>query len=150
MVSPRIKGRLLETTAPSRPHGKSAPTLTPGSKVAAKVTSKQAAPPTAISDDARAALGRQWRRARPPKTAPPDEDDDDDVDAMSIRLFCKRHGISPSFFHYLIKVGKGPRTMKLGQRTLITSEAARDWRLEREAETMASSRQPAAAASTTA
>jgi hypothetical protein len=59
------------------------------------------------------------------------------IDAMSIRVFCKRHGISPSFFHYLQKHGKGPRTMKLGQRTLVTTEAAADWRREREAETPA-------------
>ena len=76
---------------------------------------------------------RRRRRAHirgPPKEA---DDDDADADAYSIKAFCKRHSISPSFYHKLVKAGLGPRTMKLGSRTLITAEAAAEWRAERAA-----------------
>jgi hypothetical protein len=44
----------------------------------------------------------------------------------------------------LKRQGRGPREIELGGRTIITPEAERDWRAEREAETMAK-RQKAAA-----
>ena len=47
---------------------------------------------------------------------------------QSINEFCKMNGISTSFFYKLQSQGKGPRTMKVGKRTLITTEAAREWR----------------------
>jgi hypothetical protein len=47
--------------------------------------------------------------------------------------FCKEHGdISKVFFYKLLKLGKGPRLMKVGRRTLITAEAAADWRKQME------------------
>jgi len=58
--------------------------------------------------------------------------DDGDVDAFSIGDFCRRHDISPSFYHKLVAQGLGPRTLKLGSRTLITREAARAWRRRHE------------------
>ncbi len=73
---------------------------------------------------------RQRRRAR--IRGPPD-DAGDDVDAYSISEFCRRHGISPSFYHKLQKLGLGPATMKLGSRTLITASSAAAWRAERAA-----------------
>jgi hypothetical protein len=54
------------------------------------------------------------------------------VDAFSIASFCKRHGISESFFHKLRVKGLGPVTMKVGSRTLISAEAAAEWRRARE------------------
>ncbi len=54
-------------------------------------------------------------------------------DAFTIREFCKRHNISPAFFHLLQKDGRGPRVMRIGARTLVSKEAAADWRRDREA-----------------
>ena len=42
--------------------------------------------------------------------------------ALSIREFCRAHGISEGFFYKLKKQGEGPREMKVGARTLITLE----------------------------
>jgi hypothetical protein len=50
------------------------------------------------------------------------------ADAFSIREFCRRHGISLSFYHKLRTQGLGPRTLRLGARVLITQEDARRWR----------------------
>jgi hypothetical protein len=56
--------------------------------------------------------------------------------ALTILEFCHEHGrISKSFFHRLVNEGKGPRLMKVGRRTLISAEAAADWRAQMEAET---------------
>jgi predicted DNA-binding transcriptional regulator AlpA len=52
--------------------------------------------------------------------------------AFSIREFCQAHGISEGFFYKLKKQGEGPREMKIGARTLITFEAAAEWRRARE------------------
>ena len=50
--------------------------------------------------------------------------------------FCFEHGrISLAFFHKLVNEGKGPRLMKIGRRTLISAEAAAEWRAKMEAET---------------
>jgi hypothetical protein len=53
--------------------------------------------------------------------------------AMSIRIFCALHGISEDMFFKMKREGWGPATMKVGSRTLISHEAAADWRREREA-----------------
>jgi predicted DNA-binding transcriptional regulator AlpA len=47
---------------------------------------------------------------------------------MSIKQFCADHGISRSFFYKLIQLGRGPRLSKLGTRTLVSADAAADWR----------------------
>lgn len=60
-----------------------------------------------------------------------------DVDAYSIEQFCKRHGLSRATFYNLAKVGRAPRTMKVGSRTLVSVEAAAEWRRKMEAETAA-------------
>ena len=52
--------------------------------------------------------------------------------ALSIPEFCEAHGISEGFFYKLKKQGGGPREMKVGARTLITFEAAAEWRRARE------------------
>src|SRR5215475_10797727 len=52
--------------------------------------------------------------------------------AMSIRIFCALHGISEDMFYKMKRDGWGPATMKVGSRTLISVEAAAEWRRERE------------------
>jgi hypothetical protein len=65
--------------------------------------------------------------------------------AFSVFGFCIAHGLSRRKFYYMRRAGEGPRVMKCGRRTLISVEAARDWRLAREraAATAASVRGPA-------
>jgi len=50
------------------------------------------------------------------------------VCAQSIEDFCKSNGISRSLFYKLRRQGRGPRIVKVGRRTLISSEAASEWR----------------------
>jgi hypothetical protein len=69
------------------------------------------------------------RRARGP---PEDDGADEEVDSQSIGTFCRRNGISESFYFKLKAQGLGPREIKLGARVLITRESAREWRRERE------------------
>lgn len=42
--------------------------------------------------------------------------------------FCHFHKISRSLFYKLLKQNLGPRLMRIGKRTLITEEAAAEWR----------------------
>jgi predicted DNA-binding transcriptional regulator AlpA len=51
-----------------------------------------------------------------------------DKDAYSILEFCQRHGISRSALYNSIRGDAGPRLMKVGARTLISKEAAAEWR----------------------
>jgi predicted DNA-binding transcriptional regulator AlpA len=53
--------------------------------------------------------------------------------ALSIPEFCEAHGFSEGMFYKMKKQGLTPREMKVGTRTLITFEAAADWRAERQA-----------------
>jgi hypothetical protein len=55
----------------------------------------------------------------------------DNVDAYSVTEFCRRHGISPQLF-YKFK-NDMPPTIRIGNRVLISCEAAAAWRREREA-----------------
>lgn len=55
--------------------------------------------------------------------------------AFTISQFADAHHVSRTHVYELIKQGKGPRLMKLGRRTLISLEAAADWRRRMEAET---------------
>lgn len=48
--------------------------------------------------------------------------------AMSIKDFCVLHGISKNLFYKLEKEGCAPKTIDLGKRRLITTEAAAEWR----------------------
>ncbi|WP_426527258.1 hypothetical protein [Bradyrhizobium sp. McL0615] len=52
--------------------------------------------------------------------------------AMSIPQFCAAHSISEGFYYKLKKQQLNPREMKVGTRTLITFEAAADWRAKRQ------------------
>jgi hypothetical protein len=57
--------------------------------------------------------------------------------AFSIGEFCRAHRLSPSMFFKLKAEGLGPREMQVGRRTLISVEAAAEWRRAREAEAAA-------------
>lgn len=48
--------------------------------------------------------------------------------AYSVAEFCAAHGITKVTFYKSMKEGRGPRIMKVGTRTLISAEAATDWR----------------------
>lgn len=48
--------------------------------------------------------------------------------ALTIPEFCKAHGISEAFYFELRKQGRGPRTMNVGRRRLISIEEAQRWR----------------------
>lgn len=48
--------------------------------------------------------------------------------AYSISEFCQAHGIGRSFFYKLLQDGRGPRTMQLGRRRLVSREEAAEWR----------------------
>ncbi len=51
----------------------------------------------------------------------------------SVTEFCREHGISRGLFYQLLKEGRGPRVIKAGRRTLISREAAEEWRRRMEA-----------------
>jgi hypothetical protein len=52
--------------------------------------------------------------------------------AFSVDEFCRSHGVSRATLYNEWAAGRGPRRMKVGQRTLISLEAASDWRKEAE------------------
>jgi predicted DNA-binding transcriptional regulator AlpA len=54
---------------------------------------------------------------------------------LSVPVFLSEHGLSRSLFYRLVKEGRGPRLTKIGRRTLISSEAAAEWRTRMERET---------------
>jgi hypothetical protein len=60
--------------------------------------------------------------------------------AFTVAEFCAAHRVSRSSLYKAWAQGTGPRYLRNGKKVLITIEAARDWRREREA----ASAQPAA------
>lgn len=58
-----------------------------------------------------------------------------DVQAQSVKEFCRSHRISRGTFYNLLKEKRGPRVMKVGARTLISTEAATEWRRQMEERT---------------
>ena len=52
---------------------------------------------------------------------------------FSVSQFCREHGFSRSLFYRLLREGRGPRVLKVGRRTLISQEAAEEWRRRMEA-----------------
>jgi predicted DNA-binding transcriptional regulator AlpA len=54
---------------------------------------------------------------------------------QSIPAFCADNGISRSLLYHLVKEGRGPRITKIAGRTLISAEAAAEWRARMEQET---------------
>ena len=61
----------------------------------------------------------------------------------SVIEFCQAHRISRGTFYKLLGEGLGPTAVKIGRRTLISSEAAQDWRRRMEQEAAISGRRPA-------
>jgi hypothetical protein len=55
------------------------------------------------------------------------------TEAYSIGEFCRAHGVSRAFVYALLKRGEGPTVMKAGRRTLVSVEAAAEWRRRMEA-----------------
>jgi hypothetical protein len=53
--------------------------------------------------------------------------------ALTVGEFCEAHRISRALFYLLQRQHRGPRVMKCGRRTLISQEAAQDWRRAMEA-----------------
>jgi predicted DNA-binding transcriptional regulator AlpA len=56
----------------------------------------------------------------------------DEKDAYNVQEFCQRHGISRAALYNAIKAKHGPRLMRVGNRVMISREAAEAWRRERE------------------
>jgi hypothetical protein len=55
---------------------------------------------------------------------------------MDIHTFVEEHAISRSLLYRLWSEGRGPRITKVHGRTLISAEAAADWRREMEQATV--------------
>jgi hypothetical protein len=51
-----------------------------------------------------------------------------DPPAYDVVTFCAAHHIAKSYFYELLRTGRGPRIMKVGRRTIISGEAAAEWR----------------------
>jgi len=47
---------------------------------------------------------------------------------FSVEEFCVAHGISRASFYEYLKRGNGPAIMKVGHRTMVSAEAAAEWR----------------------
>ena len=52
--------------------------------------------------------------------------------AMSIRQFCREHGITSPTYYKLREQGLGPKEMRMGTLVRISQEAAAEWRKARE------------------
>jgi len=61
---------------------------------------------------------------------------------FSVTEFCHQHGISRGLFYTLAKEGRGPRTAKIGRRTLVSHEAAEEWRRRMESKPVLGTRTP--------
>ncbi|HIF50426.1 MAG TPA: hypothetical protein EYQ42_02635 [Thiotrichaceae bacterium] len=55
-----------------------------------------------------------------------------DMQIYSVASFCKAHGICRGHFYNLLSEGLAPKIIKLGRRTLISCEAAAEWRKQME------------------
>jgi hypothetical protein len=64
--------------------------------------------------------------------------------ALSIREFAEAHNLSIDTYFKMQRDGFGPKVMRVGGRTLVSLEAAAEWRAEREKAT--DQRKPAAEA----
>jgi len=54
---------------------------------------------------------------------------------FSVAKVCLEHAISRGLLYTLAKEGRGPKTVKLGRRTLVSHEAAEEWRRRMESPT---------------
>ena len=62
---------------------------------------------------------------------------------LSVAEFCHQHGISRGTFYKLVNERRGPKAIKIGRRTLISTEAAEEWRRRMEREAAISGREVA-------
>jgi hypothetical protein len=84
-----------------------------------------------------AAMGRSYPKntdRRPPVTI--------ERRAYSIPQFCDAFSISVETYFKLARKGEGPRTFKIGSRTLISAQAAEQWLAEREREAAGTAKAP--------
>ncbi len=51
-----------------------------------------------------------------------------DQQCFTVNEFCEAHRISRARFYEMINQGVGPRILKCGSRTLVSVEAAAEWR----------------------
>lgn len=51
-----------------------------------------------------------------------------ELKAYTVKQFCEAHNLPESTYYLIRKEGKGPRVTKAGRRTLISIEAAEEWR----------------------
>jgi hypothetical protein len=88
--------------------------------------------PMCIDNDAREDL-----EMRPEVTGSKVTAGDGDADAYRLVDFCRRHGISLAMFYKLKSKGLAPAIFYVGNRVLISREAAAEWRRAREMESAA-------------
>jgi len=58
------------------------------------------------------------------------------IQCYTVQEFCEAHRVSRALLYRLIADNLGPRLMKAGRRTLISREAAEDWRRQMERTTV--------------
>jgi len=63
---------------------------------------------------------------------------------QSVSSFCADNGLSRSLFYRLLRDQRGPRVTKIGRRSLISAEAATEWRARMERETQQGAPSPKA------
>ena len=104
---PRADPKAIEPTTLAEPRSSADATMPP-----------IRGPPLANTD------GPKYRR-KPPSMDP-------NLLAMSIKAFCALHAISEDQFYKMQREKWGPVVMHVGSRTLISHEAAAEWRRSRE------------------
>lgn len=64
-------------------------------------------------------------------TSPPAAEPFGEPAFYTVKTFCHHHGgISPATLYRLWAAGKGPRRVRVGARTMVPVEAAREWRAQ--------------------
>lgn len=63
--------------------------------------------------------------------------------AFSVPEFCAAYSIGRAKLYRMLKAGEGPRIMKVGRKTIISKEAAEEWRRNIEEKTAASTKEGA-------
>lgn len=63
--------------------------------------------------------------------------------AFSIPEFCAAYSVGRAKLYRMMKAGEGPRIMKVGRKTIISKEAADEWRRNIEAKTQANAKEGA-------
>lgn len=60
-----------------------------------------------------------------------------ELELFTVNDFCAAHSISRATFYRLLRDGRGPKTSRLGERLMISKQAAAEWRAQLEAATAA-------------